>query len=441
MSALAIFEEVRFVAELFFAEIIFILPRIRESQTPHNRRWIKCGLTLVIISAISTLYIPLVDKIPSIWISKSIQVLIWYIVLALILMITVGKIYELGISETMYVGIAGYSTQHLIYIMIHEVIAIGLFPQIKNHFVIYVLLSLVTTGVMYYLIYYIFSPLISQFTGNEFEDSLEAIVINILLLIVLMTCTFGGQSVFRNTDLLYMGAIMGGMVCILVLGIQYISLKYMIAGRDQASLEQMLRDSERHYSFSSQIIEQVNRSAHDIKHTLRAMNSLSDDTRKEYIDRTLENIETYQQMVYTGNEVLNTILYEKNMYAKGLGTTLNISAGDIDLSFIEIIDLYTLLGNILDNAIEGAAKINDEKRRIVNLTIQKVNNFISIQSNNYYKGTIVVNNGLIATTKRDGGLHGYGMKSIRNIVKKYSGEVAVDISNSMYSLQIMFPIQ
>ena len=201
----------------------------------------------------------------------------------------------------------------------------------------------------------------------------------------------------------------------------------------------MLKDSEKHYHFSNQLMEQVNRAAHDTKHTLRALPYLSEAEREDYINRTLENIERYQQYVYTSNEVLNTILYEKILYAKSKNVKVNVSAGDIDLNFIDIIDLYTLLGNVLDNAIEGAEKLEDESRRIANLTIQQINQFISIQCNNYYKNEIKKDGENIKTTKLDAGLHGFGIKSIKAISKKYNGGVVIDTTGNVFSLQIMLP--
>ena len=107
------------------------------------------------------------------------------------------------------------------------------------------------------------------------------------------------------------------------------------------------------------------------------------------------------------------------------------------LSFLSESDVYSLFGNILDNAIEANKKLNNEAR-VIHLSIKKIHNFIVIQEYNGYDGNIVTENGIIKSTKNDKTWHGYGLKSIQYIVEKYHGELKIETKNQTFNLNIIF---
>ena len=96
------------------------------------------------------------------------------------------------------------------------------------------------------------------------------------------------------------------------------------------------------------------------------------------------------------------------------------------LDFIHVIDLCTIFGNALDNAIEAAALVEDAERRMVHMSVSRKKNFLMITLRN--------------TTKADAFSHGYGIKSIRQAVSKYGGTAEFGIRDGFFTLQIMIPI-
>lgn len=108
------------------------------------------------------------------------------------------------------------------------------------------------------------------------------------------------------------------------------------------------------------------------------------------------------------------------------------------LNFMAPADIYSLFGNALDNAIESVAELEPAKRT-VGLFIKSVQNMISIHIENYFEGERVLVNGLPKTTKGDEEYHGYGMLSMRAITEKYNGTLAVEITDNIFSLNILFP--
>ena len=108
------------------------------------------------------------------------------------------------------------------------------------------------------------------------------------------------------------------------------------------------------------------------------------------------------------------------------------------LKFMDEIDLYTLLGNALDNAIEANEKIADVAKRWISIQIQNKKGIILVEIVNPFVGSIKLKNGLPITSKGDKLSHGYGTQSIRSIVEKYNGQMTIKTENDKYLLRIIF---
>lgn len=61
-----------------------------------------------------------------------------------------------------------------------------------------------------------------------------------------------------------------------------------------------------------------------------------------------------------------------------------------------------------------------------------------VQEENYFNGTLTFMDGLPVTTKEDTNSHGFGMRSLRMIVKKYGGELTTSVTDDIFHLSIIF---
>ena len=93
------------------------------------------------------------------------------------------------------------------------------------------------------------------------------------------------------------------------------------------------------------------------------------------------------------------------------------------LDFIDTLDLYSIFGNIIDNAIESVVQLKDEEQRIIGITVSSDGNFLCIHTENYYSHPLSLSDGLPETTKGDNSYHGYGMNSVRMLIEKYGGHI------------------
>lgn len=111
------------------------------------------------------------------------------------------------------------------------------------------------------------------------------------------------------------------------------------------------------------------------------------------------------------------------------------------LNFMKDVDIYSLFGNALDNAIESTMKLKDKTKRVISLLVSAKADFLTIHMENYYEGCLSFKDGLPQTTKDDKTLHGFGVKSISLLAEKYNGNVSMSTDSDIFILNIIFPLK
>lgn len=199
------------------------------------------------------------------------------------------------------------------------------------------------------------------------------------------------------------------------------------------------KDQEQ-YQISRENIALINQKCHDLKHQIYALRNVDGAQRKQYLDEIAESVQIYEAMVQTGNEVLDTILTEKSLYCKERGITISCVADGAQMDFINTVDLYAILGNSIDNAIEAVEKFEQQEKRQIDVLIYRREQFLVINVINPLEGKLVYEDGLPVTTKENKSFHGYGLKSIKYMVKKCGGIVNISEEDCCFSLMILIPV-
>ncbi len=172
------------------------------------------------------------------------------------------------------------------------------------------------------------------------------------------------------------------------------------------------------------ILEQQNQDlmiyAHDAKKHLTAIKNLNDNPQiEEYINIMAENLETYSQVSQSGNQTLDVILSKYMTECKIKNIKISFDTRLKNFDYVTDYDLVTILGNLLDNALESAEK--SEKREISLSTDCRNTYDVLIITNSCDLAPKSSNNHLI-TTKTDKKIHGVGIKSVIKTLKKYNGD-------------------
>ncbi len=110
------------------------------------------------------------------------------------------------------------------------------------------------------------------------------------------------------------------------------------------------------------------------------------------------------------------------------------------MNFMSVMDICSVFGNALDNAIESVEKLAEPEKRLVSMSVVAQNEFVMLRFDNYYEEELELKDGLPVTTKKNKKYHGYGIRSIRQTAEKYGGTVTFHGENNWFSLRILFPV-
>lgn len=208
-------------------------------------------------------------------------------------------------------------------------------------------------------------------------------------------------------------------------------------------LKQMWNEDRKHYQIQKESMEIINIKCHDLKHqiqNLKETGNSTDTISKDLMKQLEDNIDIYDSVIKTGNEVLDVILSNVALRASKKGIQLTSMVDGVCLSFLEEGDMFSLVGNMLDNAMEYEDKIFDKNDCFISLTIKKVNQMAHIHCENYYIGKNTMIDGSLMTSKQDKNNHGYGIKSMEQIVNKYNGQFDIVIADDMFQVDVLIPI-
>lgn len=195
------------------------------------------------------------------------------------------------------------------------------------------------------------------------------------------------------------------------------------------------------YQVSKETIDVINRKCHDLKHQVAAMRTMeSSERREQYLREIEDSVHIYDSMIKTGNETLDTVLTEKSLLCEASRITVNCVADGAQMDFMDPVDLYTILGNALDNAMEGVRAFEEEEMRVIDVLIHVRQRFLVINVTNPLKEPLTFREGLPVSIKPKDGYHGYGMRSIQHTVRKYGGEMVVEAESGCFSLRLMIPL-
>ena len=224
--------------------------------------------------------------------------------------------------------------------------------------------------------------------------------------------------------------------CALILYIlRSINEKDRIENENDFITELLHREREQ-YKISKENIELINIKCHDLKHQISALRQGASD---EYITEIENAIMIYDSVVKTGNDELDIILTEKSLLCEKKHINLTCAVNGKDLAFMDKMDIYSIFGNALSNAIESVSKVSDAGKRCVNVNIRRIDKIVVIHIENYFEGTLLLEDGL-PVTEKDKNYHGFGMKSMERAARKYGGDISISLSRNKFNLDVLLPV-
>lgn len=221
----------------------------------------------------------------------------------------------------------------------------------------------------------------------------------------------------------------------------YEDISKMIAERTyQMRILEQNQSYKRQLEIMESSLKAIQTMRHDMKNHLLTIQFFA---KKNQIEELLEHLsgclsvlEKQSQFVHTGNVVVDSMLNFKLQEAKQNGIRIAYDiciSEDIPLSSF---DLTTMLGNLLDNAYQ-ACMLLEESARFLSIWMKQTKGRVFLKIENSFNGIVLKSGEKFLTTKMDQKMHGIGLSSIEEVVKKYQGTIEVSHEKNIFSVSIL----
>lgn len=206
----------------------------------------------------------------------------------------------------------------------------------------------------------------------------------------------------------------------------------------EAIIQNMAKEEEFVQELEKQQLE-IRKINHNLNHILIILQShLKQGEYKEaleYIDKNLDiHIKAYQALTHTGMTMIDSTINHQIYQMKEQNIEYDEDITKIlHLGSIVPDDLSLVLGLAFDNAREACEKVKDQRKISLKLQSKQTHIIIHI-TNSIPRGSHPY---FHKTSKKDSVAHGYGVKGIKEIAKKYHGDVKYDVKDDCVILRIM----
>ena len=206
-------------------------------------------------------------------------------------------------------------------------------------------------------------------------------------------------------------------------------------------LQQAFKSQEKSVEETKILYQSVRSIRHDLKqHFQVALTMLHSgkineavDYMEKYNDTVLDGI---SNKVFCDNDVVNYIINSKSKICSDRHIKIYIYIANEIPEFSDL-DLCVLLGNALDNAIEG---VSGEGNNEIYLELRNVDNFFMISVKNTIINSVLEDNPNLMSTKNEKEVHGLGILSMKEVVQKYNGSIEFYESDNKFCCDMLLDI-
>ncbi len=327
----------------------------------------------------------------------------------------------------------------IMFIQIVPAIATGIFSFIDTYYImipvdyyfhyIYILASIIL-----FIHYLVFRSMQSTYQFSSFKD----------LLLFLVSCILLNVSGYMIVNFPIANLDLVNLYSFLFIGlIEIIFVMFsLLTRRLNKSREELVKKEIESYSktFNETMVKNIEESyknnrklKHDLNNHLLAIELRIKNGKQEealdYIHKISQNV-TGIKVVETENETLNYIINSKMMTMERHGIEFEYKMLS-SLKQLEVFDIVTIMGNLLDNAIEAQHDLIE--KRYIKLYTEDIEGRTIIEiRNRCNRDKLTIKDGEFISTKKDKDHHGIGLGNVREVIKKYNGEYKIDIQENEF---------
>ena len=210
--------------------------------------------------------------------------------------------------------------------------------------------------------------------------------------------------------------------------------KLYLEKQTQDFIEQQNRYYENELKIINASLEASSILRHDMKNHLHAIftdiNNGNIIEAQQHISDIVDVYNAGTEIIHTGYPSIDSIVNFKLQTAKQEGIKVNISSSiPPDLNFSSF-DSTVILGNLLDNALLAVLSVSEDG--FIDLTLHYSRGMLIIKVSNPFNNEVNIVDGRVITSKADKKNHGFGLRSVKEIVEKYNGTVDIKTDNNVF---------
>lgn len=411
----------------WMACMLFILPVKKRFDR------VKTGVLMAAALVIQSLFLTM---------TGSVRIYFWIPCMIIAVLLMIGFIYgccDISLTDAGYFGMIAFVAAEFTASIEWQIVCFfwnGTVPAVIIQIMMLVLIY-GSVAVILYKMLHMHLPIDGKM-GISLKEYISGLVIAIAVFAVSNISFLTENTPFSGRYSFEIGNIrtlvdLGGIAILYAHLIQCCELRVR---KELEAVQNVLQNQYVQYKQSRESIELINYKYHDLKHQIAVLRSEEDPKkREEFLNRMEEEIRQYEAQNKTGNKVLDTVLTTKSLYCAKHGITFTCVADGTLLDFMDVMDICSIFGNALDNAIECELKIPEKEKRLIHVTVSKQKQFLILRFENYCEETLQYQEGTPVTTKKEKEFHGYGLKSIQYTVNKYDGAVSMNLEDNWFELR------
>lgn len=424
-----------FMVQLMVGEGIFLLHLERKRN--FSLRMFICSIGLLFAAAVFPI------PVENAW-----YVSFLFLSLFLLTLAALRVCFDEPFGNLLFCGVAGYTVQHLAYLLYTIFNDITQFSTVFGSFVQpyavgtmvlsdFAWLSIVFYADAYFMVYYgAFELLDPKLATNHNLRLGRNNIVGLAGLLIAADVIFNMVTNYYTVDnqaSLLLERSYNILVCVLILALLNNQLSQRELTDELAGARYAVEQGKRQYELAKKNVDLINIKYHDLRHQSERLQRRG--LTEELVDLN-HTLDEYAALVKTGSEVLDVILTEKTLLCREQDIQLMCMADGRGLEFVKTHHLYALLGNAIDNAME-AVQFLPKERRIISFSLKRQGDLVHIHVENPYTGTISMRDGLPVTTKEDKSYHGFGTLSMKTVAEQYGGGLSIQAEDGVFGLDIV----
>lgn len=294
------------------------------------------------------------------------------------------------------------------------------------------MLMLILSKLLFFILIKLFLKL-----KNDINDLVTkySMMMSVILLLMYLVNYYFITLFYKSKNLEYSLIITILMFFVLELLFVYLSCKIKIDYDYQLQLQTIsnkVDSMNEQFALFNNSSEKIAILRHDLRNILISIKAYIENGEKDQaircINDKMNTIDFNKSLIITGNTAIDCVINSYNSTIEKETITFVNVINKNNLDKIDEMDMAIIISNMLSNAIENIS----EKDKYIELNINSNDQSLIINVINSVDGDVITSNPKLLTKKDNKNIHGFGIKSIKNICNKYHGNFEYKQDNNMF---------